>query len=338
MVKAIRVLYDNSRSAVMVNGMLSNRFEITTGVLQRDVLAPYLFVIVIDHVLVTATTQCQSGLVTHPRQSRRHPATVLNDLDFADDICPFECSTCSAQAQINSTASAAAQVGLKISVPKTEYMMYNIPSPGNLQADGEDIKQVSNFCYLGSLVADSKQDFRRRKGVAWSAFWKMEKLWRKESVPLDIKLKIFQISCLSVLLYGCESWILTKDLKKSINAFATSCFRIMLHIKRTDRVPNTELYRMVRSGPLASTVLRRQLTFLGHLLRMDSSQPAHIYALYCPPHGRRRPGSQHINYLRYIQECLGDYLGMITPSQICKLAMDRTAWRKAVVDCCAAEG
>ena len=226
MVKAIRVLYDNSRSAVMVNGMLSNRFEITTGVLQRDVLAPYLFVIVIDHVLVTATTQCQSGLVTQPRQSRRHPVTVLNDLDFADDICPFECSTCSAQAQINSTASAATQVGLKISVPKAEYMMYNIPSPGNLQADGEDIKQVSNFCYLGSLVAD----------------------------------------------------------------------------------------------------------------RMDSSQPAHIYALYCPPHGRRRPGSQHINYLRYIQECLGDYLGMLTPSQICKLAMDRTAWRKAVVDCCAAEG
>ena len=61
----------------------------------------------------------------------------------------------------------------------------------------------------------------------WSAFWKMKKLWRKESVPLDIKLKIFQTSCLSVLLYGCESWILTKDLKKSINAFATSCFRIM---------------------------------------------------------------------------------------------------------------
>ena len=142
----------------------------------------------------------------------------------------------------------------------------------------------------------------------------------------------------TVLLYGCESWILTKDLKKSINAFATSCFRIMLHIKRTDRVPNTELYRMVRSGPLASTVLRRQLTFLGHLLRTDSSEPAHIYALYCPPHGSRRPGSQHINYLRYIQECLGDYLGMLTPSHICKLAMDRAAWRKVVVDCCAAEG
>ena len=100
--------------------------------------------------------------------------------------------------------------------------------------------------------------------------------------PLDIKLNIFQTSCLSVLLYGCESWILTKDLKKSINAFATSCFRIILHIKRTNRVPNTELYRMVHSGPLASTVLRRQLTFLGHLLRTDSSEPAHIYAQNCP--------------------------------------------------------
>ncbi len=63
-VNSITVLYDNSKSAVMVNGMLSDPFQISTGVLQGDLLAPYLFVIVIDYLMVSAISQCESGLVT----------------------------------------------------------------------------------------------------------------------------------------------------------------------------------------------------------------------------------------------------------------------------------
>ena len=47
-VRAIRVLYDNSRSSVFVDGLLTKEFEITTGVLQGDVLSPFLFFIIID--------------------------------------------------------------------------------------------------------------------------------------------------------------------------------------------------------------------------------------------------------------------------------------------------
>ena len=37
-----------------------------------------------------ATDDTDSGVVTHPRQSRRHPAKILNDLDFANDIALLE--------------------------------------------------------------------------------------------------------------------------------------------------------------------------------------------------------------------------------------------------------
>ena len=85
-VNAIGVLYNNSRSAVMVDGNLSDPFQVTTGVLQGDVLAPFLFIVLIDYLMKRATENIESGVVTHPRQSRRHPAKTLNDLDFADDI------------------------------------------------------------------------------------------------------------------------------------------------------------------------------------------------------------------------------------------------------------
>jgi hypothetical protein len=40
----------------------------------------------VDFLLKKATSDpdLDSGVVTHPRRSRRYPAQVLNDLDFAD--------------------------------------------------------------------------------------------------------------------------------------------------------------------------------------------------------------------------------------------------------------
>ena len=51
LVNAISVLYKNSKSAVMVDGGLSDPFDVTTGVLQGDVLAPFLFVVLVDYLL-----------------------------------------------------------------------------------------------------------------------------------------------------------------------------------------------------------------------------------------------------------------------------------------------
>ena len=118
-INAISVLYKNSKSAVMVDGGLSDPFDVTTGVLQGDVLAPFLFVVLVDYLLKKATSQLDSGVVTHPRRSRRHPAKSLNDLDFADDIALLESSISRAQAQLTKTAEAATNLALVISAPKT---------------------------------------------------------------------------------------------------------------------------------------------------------------------------------------------------------------------------
>ena len=113
LVNAIQVLYSNSSSAVMVDGDISEPFDVTTGVLQGDVLAPFLFIILVDYLLDKASGP-DSGVVTCPRQSRRYPAKVLNDLDFADDIALLESSMPRAQSQLTRTADAAADLGLII--------------------------------------------------------------------------------------------------------------------------------------------------------------------------------------------------------------------------------
>ena len=125
-----------------------------TGVLQGDVLAPLLLVMLVDYLLKKATSQLDSGAATHPCRSRRHPAKSLNDLDFADDIALLESSISQAQAQLSKTAeAAAADLGLVISAPKTKYVtVYCNPQPA-LQVYGDPINHVSDIRYLGCMVA-----------------------------------------------------------------------------------------------------------------------------------------------------------------------------------------
>ena len=139
------------------------------------------------------------------------------------------------------------------------------------------------------------------------------------------------------VLYGCKSWVLSKAMEREINAFGTSCYRIMLNIKRIDRVPNAKIYDLTQTAPLVENVRTRQLKFLGHLLRMPDDEPCKECALYIPPHGKRKPRRQRTLFLRYIQHLLGDTDNMIGLGKLSELAQDHCGWRKLVVACSAAD-
>ena len=336
LVDAIQVLYTNSSSAVMVDGSLSASFNVTTGVLQGDVLAPFLFIILVDYLLGKAS-EPDTGVMTCPRQSSRYPAKILNDLDFADDIALLESSTTRAQSQLTRTADAAADLGLVISAPKTEFMTINCHPQPLLQVYGNLIKHVTDFKYLGSMMGSSASDMKRRRALAWTAFWKLERLWRSNTIPVATKVKLFNTTCVTVLLYGCESWIMSEDMVNKINSFGTSCYRIMLNIKRTDRVPNATIYSLTETTPLIERVRTKQLKFLGHILRMPHDEPVKEYALYIPTHGKRKRGRPRTLFLKYTQNLLGDMDDMLNKTQITAMAQDRTSWRDLVVACSAAD-
>jgi len=321
----------------LMDEILSSSFEVTTEVLQGDVLAPFLFIILVDFLL-TKACGVDSGVMTHPRKSSRSPAKILSDLDFADDIALLESSMPRAQSQLNRVAEAAADLGLVISAPKTEYMVTHCNPQPALQVYGNPINHVTDFRYLGSKMASSISDLKRRMALAWTAFWKLERLWRSQSIPISTKVKLFDITCVTILLYGCESWVISKDMEDKINAFATSCFRIMLNIKRVDRVPNATVYNLTGTTPLIGRVRTRQLKFLGHVLRMNDDEPVREYALYVPSHGGRKPGRPRTLYLKYIQQLIGDGEGIVLlPNDIINLAQDRNRWRQIVVACSAAD-
>ena len=124
-VSAIQVLYTNSSSAVKVDGGISESFVVTTGVLQGDVLAPFLFIILVDHILGMAC-EAKPGVVIHPPQSKngiqlnRLMIWTLLMISLCSLSHPFQGLSHSFQA-----ADAAADQGLIISLLKTEHMTIN---------------------------------------------------------------------------------------------------------------------------------------------------------------------------------------------------------------------
>ena len=98
MIDAIKVLYTKTTSTILTPDGETAPFEITSGILQGDTLAPFLFILVVDYILrVSLDTINEKGIEVHPRRSTRHPAIHITDSDFADDIALLAESLCNAQ-------------------------------------------------------------------------------------------------------------------------------------------------------------------------------------------------------------------------------------------------
>jgi len=277
-VEAIACIYTNSCSRVKTGGELSDEFPVSTGVLQGDTLAPFLFIVVLDYCLRKVPP-------LHGFTVSEQPHTILHDLDFADDIALLDNNVDNARDHLNAVMTQTGQIGLHVNIDKTKVMAIptlnkNISLPNNTQ-----VQEVNDFKYLGSMMSSSATDLKARRGQAFATFWSMKKLWRAKDIPIALKVRIFHATCLSIFLYGSEAWTLNKGMEALINSFATICYRFMLGKKWSDKIKNESILQLTGQPPLVNTVRQRQLRWLGHQLRTDSTHISRQYLMYTPSHG-----------------------------------------------------
>ena len=181
-------------------------------------------------------------------------------------------------------------------------LLANSPPLPPLHIDGQPIAIVENFKYLGSYIGDTDKDIRNRIALAWAAFAKLKPILtsRTGKPTVKLKLRLFNAACISILLYGCESWVLTKDQVNKLNVYARTCYRIMLGISQSEaHMTNSRLYKLTGERPITAVIRERQLQFIGHCLRMPRDEPANIYALYtseiATTHRRGRPNRTYLD-------------------------------------------
>ena len=107
---------------------------------------------------------------------------------------------------------AAAGIGLHANAHKTEYMSFN--QTGDISTlDETSLKLVDNFIYLGSCVSSTEKDIDTQ---LTKAIDKLSIIW-KSYLTDKMKRSFFQEAVVSLLLYGCTTWTITKRLEKKLD-------------------------------------------------------------------------------------------------------------------------
>ena len=80
----------------------------------------------------------------------------------------------------------------------------------------------------------------------------------------DVRMAVYKAICLSILLYGCESWIPYRRHIKALEAYHVCCLQSILGIhwwhRKTYRIRDT-----AKIESIELLILQRQLRWLGHV-------------------------------------------------------------------------
>ena len=126
----------------------------------------------------------------------------------------------------------------------------------------------------------------------------------------------------SKMLYGCETWTISKVMRDRLEAAEMWLLRRMLRIPWTARMTNEEVRE--RAGvkrEVIATIRARQLNFLGHILRENKLEKLTLQGKI---EGRRARGRQRMKYMDSLLKDNNRISGM---RELMRLAEDRKSWR-----------
>ena len=178
------MLYRNTKVKVPSQDGNADYFDIVAGMLERDTLASYLFIICLDYVLRMSIDKMKDNSFKLTKErSRRYPAQTITDADCANGIAQ-------AETQLHSLEWAATGIGHLVNANKTEHMGFN--QRGDIATlNGSSLILVDKFTNLGSSVSSTETDINTWLAKAWTAIDRLSVIW-KSDLTNKIKCSFFQ--------------------------------------------------------------------------------------------------------------------------------------------------
>jgi exonuclease III len=290
LVRGILALYEDTSAAVLTSDGLTDEFDTSSGVLQGDTLAPFLFVLLLDWVLRVAIPDDTNGFLLARRVGRRVPEQRISVLGYADDLALVSSSAAGAQAMLNSLVTTARRVGLRLNAAKTEVLC--VPRPQvDILYDDHPLASCTTFVYLGGRVPDCSGDFLRRKRLAWSALGRLRAVFASTSLPDGLRARLFSATVETVLLYNAVTWTVTQTLETELDAAHSHLLRAAFNVHWPERVRNAELYRRASLRPPSIRLREERRRLAGDIIRTEESRPQPLQQLLLwQPTQRQRRG------------------------------------------------
>ena len=172
--------------------------------------------------------------------------TSLEDLDFADDLALLSHIIKDMRDKTRALEVQSAKVGLKINATKTKLMRIGTKRSDGVSVAGEQVEEMDEFTYLENIVSKKEGiegDNQARIRKARQALAMLRPIWRSTEPTTKTKLRVFGSNVKVVLLYGSETWRLTKGLEQKLQVFINKSLRNILRIWWPRKISNKKLWR-----------------------------------------------------------------------------------------------
>ena len=153
---------------------------------------------------------------------------------------------------------------------------------------GSSLKLVENFTYLGNNVSSTEKDIDTRIAKAWTAIDRLSFIWKSDLTD-KMKLSFFQAAVVSILLYGCTTWTLTKRMGKKLGGKYTRLLRAILLNSLRHHPTKQRLYGHL--PPITKTIKVRLTRHVEHCWRNDEELMGDIL-LWTPHVAKQKQGDQ----------------------------------------------
>ena len=142
-----------------------------------------------------------------------------------------------------------------------------------------------------------------------------------------MKRSFFQAAVVSILLYECMTWTLTKRLEKKLDGNYTRMLRAILNKSRWQHPTRHQLYGHL--PPITKTIQVRRTRHAGHCWRSKDELISDVL-LWTPTYGRAKAGRPARTYIQQLCEDTG-----CRPEDLPEAMNDREKWRERIRDICA---
>ena len=184
-VSLISVLYKSFECSALMDSTQPDNFPVKSGVRQRCILSPILFIITLDYIMRHTTQNARHGI----------PWTMfsqLEELDYADDSALLSTNARHLQQKANVLNENAKKAGVHINMKKTKVMHLNLTGPHpQIMIDGEELEAVDDFTYLGSNISAEnsvQKDISARINKARNRNCNLRNIWKSNIYSLKTKL------------------------------------------------------------------------------------------------------------------------------------------------------
>ena len=103
------------------------------------------------------------------------------------------------------------KIGLKLNLQKTKIMASGPIT--SWEIDGETVKTVSDFIFLGSRIpadGDCRHEIKRHLLLGRKVMTNLDSLLKSRDITLPTKVHLVKAMVFPVVMYGCESWTVKK--------------------------------------------------------------------------------------------------------------------------------